>query len=137
VGLGRRAASGVWFGRLGPSTQRRARLAVVLGALPPVLSVARADEARNCRLPRARGVVGCISPVSAPYCADCNRMRLTADGRFHLCLLNDDELDVRGTLRAGGGPEAVTDILMRAVRFKPTGHRLDLGRSTAPRDVSP
>ena len=52
-------------------------------------------------LPGARGVIGFISPVSEPYCGTCNRMRLTADGKFHLCLLNDDELDVRKALRSG------------------------------------
>ena len=39
----------------------------------------------------APGIVGFISPVSEPYCGTCNRMRLTADGKFHLCLLKDDE----------------------------------------------
>ena len=61
--------------------------------------------------------------------------RLTAEGRFHLCLLNDDELDVRRALRAGGGLEAVAAILLRAVRHKPTGHRLDLGLSTERREM--
>ena len=121
--------------RLVPNTETRARIADALGALAPLPPTDHADEARNYRLPGARGVVGFISPVSEPYCAYCNRMRLTADGRFHLCLLNDDELDVRTALRAGGGPEAVGDILLRAVGLKPTGHRLDLGRSTEKREM--
>lgn len=62
-------------------------------------------------------------------------MRLTAEGRFHLCLLNDDEMDVRATLRRGGSLEDVSDILLRAVRHKPTGHRLDLGLSTEAREM--
>ena len=62
-------------------------------------------------------------------------MRLTADGRFHLCLLNDDELDVKKALRAGGGAEAVAAILLRAVALKPTGHRLDEGVSTEDRSM--
>lgn len=57
-------------------------------------------------------------------------MRLTADGKFHLCLLNDDELDVRRALLNGGGEEAVSKILLEAVRRKPTGHRLEQGVST-------
>jgi GTP 3',8-cyclase len=65
----------------------------------------------------------------------CNRMRLTADGRFHLCLLNDDELDVRAAIRSGGDLAAVADILVRAVRHKPTGHRLDVGHTTADRQM--
>ena len=67
------------------------------------------------------GVIGFISPVSEPYCGGCNRMRLTADGRFHLCLLRDDELDVRAALRAVGA--------------KPTGHDLRHGVSTSERSM--
>jgi cyclic pyranopterin phosphate synthase len=78
-------------------------------------------------------VVGFISPVSEPYCGSCNRMRLTADGKFHLCLLNDDELDVRAAIRGGGGQAAVEQILLKAVGQKPTGHRLDEGISTEER----
>ena len=62
-------------------------------------------------------------------------MRLTANGRFHLCLLNDDELDVRAALRRGAGLADIGAILVRAVWGKPTGHRLDLGRSTAEREM--
>ncbi len=121
--------------RLVPNAETRARIEDALGTLRPLPPVEQADESRNFRLPDAPGVVGFISPVSEPYCAHCNRMRLTADGRFHLCLLNDDELDVRTALREGGGLPAVADILLRAVRRKPTGHRLDLGRSTERREM--
>ncbi len=76
-----------------------------------------------------------ISPVSQPYCGNCNRMRLTADGKFHLCLLNDDELDVKQALRNGGGQQAVEEILLRAVGSKPTGHRLEEGLSTRTRSM--
>jgi cyclic pyranopterin phosphate synthase len=79
--------------------------------------------------------VGFISPVSEPYCGACNRMRLTADGKFHLCLLNDDELDVKQAIRSGGGIEAVAAILRRAVALKPTGHRLEEGVSTEARQM--
>ena len=65
-------------------------------------------------------------------------MRLTADGKFHLCLLNDDELDVRRVLRSrqqrrrdrGGRPDSA-----QAVAGKPTGHRLLEGRSTRERSM--
>jgi cyclic pyranopterin phosphate synthase len=62
-------------------------------------------------------------------------MRLTADGKFHLCLLNDDELDVKAALRSGGGIEAVARILEKAVLAKPTGHRLEEGVSTEERSM--
>ena len=59
----------------------------------------------------------------------------TADGKFHLCLLNDDELDVKQALRSGGGEAEVASILLRAVTLKPTGHRLDEGLSTRARSM--
>ena len=118
-----------------PSAESRARIEAAFGPLEPLAARDPADEARNHRLPNGRGVVGFISPVTEPYCGTCNRMRLTADGRFHLCLLNDDELDVRGALRAGASLEDVGAILLRAVQHKPTGHRLDLGRSSERREM--
>ncbi len=121
--------------RVVPSAESRARIERALGTLEPLAAHDPSDEARNFRLPGGRGVLGFISPVSEPYCGTCNRMRLTAEGRFHLCLLNDDELDVRAALRGGHGLPAVADILLRAVRHKPTGHRLHLGLSTERREM--
>jgi cyclic pyranopterin phosphate synthase len=86
-------------------------------------------------LPGARGIIGLISPVSRPYCGTCNRMRLTSDGKFHLCLLNDDELDVRKALRRGAAAEEVGRILLAAVGAKPTGHHLAQGLSTEERSM--
>ncbi len=117
--------------------ETRRRIEAELGALTEIPSCDPGDEARNFRLAGARGVIGFISPVSEPYCGTCNRMRLTADGKFHLCLLNDDELDVRAALRSGRGHEVedVARILRRAVDAKPTGHHLLEGRSTRDRSM--
>jgi cyclic pyranopterin phosphate synthase len=118
--------------------ETRRRIEAALGPLHDLEPYYPSDEARNYRLENARGVIGFISPVSEPYCGTCNRMRLTADGKFHLCLLNDDELDVRKTLRAGhpdGGIGQISRILLRAVATKPTGHHLLEGRSTRDRSM--
>lgn len=115
--------------------ETRRRIEAALGALTALEKGDLSDEARNYRLPGAHGVVGFISPVSEPYCATCNRMRLTADGKFHLCLLNDDELDVRKALRSDQGMQALARILRRAVELKPTGHHLLEGRSTQVRSM--
>jgi cyclic pyranopterin phosphate synthase len=118
-----------------PSNETRRRIEAELGPLVPVESQNSSDEARNFRFEGGAGVVGFISPVSEPYCGSCNRMRLTADGKFHLCLLNDDELDVKKALRNGGGADEVAEILLRAVGLKPTGHRLDEGLSPQGRSM--
>jgi cyclic pyranopterin phosphate synthase len=115
--------------------ETRGRIESALGPLTELESSNPSDEARNYRLRGSKGVIGFISPVSEPYCGTCNRMRLTADGKFHLCLLNDDELDVRKALRSGASQEQIGEILMRAVTLKPTGHRLLQGRSTHDRSM--
>jgi cyclic pyranopterin phosphate synthase len=115
--------------------ETRGRIESALGPLTELESSNPSDEARNYRLRGSKGVIGFISPVSEPYCGTCNRMRLTADGKFHLCLLNDDEMDVRKAIRSGGGMEAVARILVRAVELKPTGHHLLEGRSTRDRSM--
>ncbi|MFP6663089.1 MAG: GTP 3',8-cyclase MoaA [Deltaproteobacteria bacterium] len=113
--------------RFVPTAATRARIEAALGPLTAVAKKHPADESANHRFAGAPGVVGFISPVSAPYCGTCNRMRLTADGRFHLCLLHDDELDIRAALRAGASCEKIGATLLRAVGAKPTGHALDKG----------
>jgi cyclic pyranopterin phosphate synthase len=133
--LGGGEAARVALSQFVPSAETRRRIEDELGPLEPLPSQNPSDEARNHRFANGRGVVGFISPVSEPYCGACNRMRLTADGRFHLCLLNDDELDVKRVLRAGGGVAEVAEVLLRAVTLKPTGHRLDEGVSTHTRSM--
>jgi cyclic pyranopterin phosphate synthase len=131
--LGGGEAAHVALSQFVPSRESRQRIESELGPLIELPSANSSDESRNYRFERGRGVVGFISPVSEPYCGTCNRMRLTADGKFHLCLLNDDEMDVRRVIRSGGGIAEVAAILGKAVLAKPTGHRLDEGVSTEER----
>jgi cyclic pyranopterin phosphate synthase len=113
----------------------RRRIEDALGPMALLPDQHPADESQNFRLPGAAGVVGLISPVSRPYCGNCNRMRLTADGKFHLCLLNDDEIDLRRALRDGANDTVIQSLLMQAVAAKPTGHHLERGISTEDRNM--
>ena len=113
----------------------KAKIEAALGKLAFVENDNPSDEAVNYRLPNARGIIGFISPVSEPYCGTCNRMRLTADGKFHLCLLHDDELDMRQILRSGGTIADIQEVLNRAIHAKPTGHGLALGVHTQQRKM--
>ena len=113
-----------------PNPETRRRIEDAFGRLHEVPNHNASDESRNYRFENAPGVVGFISPVSEPYCGSCNRMRLTSEGRFHFCLLHDDELDVKAALRNGGGEGAVAEILRQAVAMKPTGHQLEKGVSS-------
>jgi GTP 3',8-cyclase len=117
------------------NVETRRRIEEALGLLALLPDQQPTDESQNFRLQDAPGVIGLISPVSQPYCGNCNRMRLTADGKFHLCLLNDDELDLRRSLRDGADDTAIQGLLLRAVAAKPTGHRLARGLSTEDRNM--
>jgi len=86
--------------------------------------VVSAGPARNFRIPGALGTLGFISPVTAHFCAVCNRLRLTADGRLRPCLLADTELDLRTPLRAGASKEELVGLLLEAIAAKPAGHHL-------------
>lgn len=118
-----------------PTSETRGRIEAACGVLTPLRNAHAADESTNFRLPKACGVVGFISPVSEPYCNTCNRMRLTADGKLHLCLLHDDEVDLKPYLRNGHGDGELQQALLEAVRQKPTGHHLDQGVSTRERSM--
>jgi len=113
----------------------RRRIEDALGELQFVPNENPADEAVYFRLQDAPGIIGFISPVSEPYCGTCNRMRLTADGKFHLCLLHDDEIDIRQILRGGGTIADLQEALNRAITAKPTGHGLAAGIHTVNRKM--
>lgn len=102
------------------------RLVGVFGPLEE-LGQASSDPARRYRIPGARGKLGFISSVTDPFCSTCNRMRLTADGRLHLCLLRDDEVDLRAAIRSGASHDEIEQIVRHAVAIKPWGHGLPDG----------
>ncbi len=79
---------------------------------------------RNYRLDGARGVIGLITPVSDHFCQQCNRLRLTADGRLKPCLLSAIQVDLRTPMRKGISDEELEALFLEAVRVKPEGHRL-------------
>lgn len=118
-----------------PNSEVQARIEAEHGSLEMLNAGELVGEARMYRLPNAAGQVGFINPVSEPYCDDCNRLRLTADGKIRLCLLTDHELDFRTTLREEG-MEALKPLFVRAVTAKPVGHQLRRGIYPAQRGMS-
>lgn len=82
--------------------------------------------ARYYEFPGARGTVGFISPLSRHFCSECNRIRLTADGKIRPCLFSDTEYDVKTALREGG-EDAVRAVLFEALGAKPDEHHDKVG----------
>lgn len=93
-----------------------------LGKLLPDVGPARGNgPARYYRVIGAPGTVGIITPMTHTYCASCNRVRLTADGRLRTCLFGDAEVNLRVPLRAG---EPLAPYVARALADKPREHAL-------------
>ena len=80
--------------------------------------------ARVYRFADGRGKIGFINPVSEPFCADCNRIRLTADGRLRTCLFSLQETDLREPLRSGAGDRELESIIREAVWRKELKHHI-------------
>jgi cyclic pyranopterin phosphate synthase len=117
-----------------PSDEVIARIVVEgatqgVGVLEPV---ARHDApggwgpARYYRFAGAPGTVGVISPLSHHFCGECNRLRLTADGKLRLCLFSDEELDARTVLREGTD-EDLRELIRAALAAKPESHNMRRG----------
>ncbi|MGH2533879.1 MAG: GTP 3',8-cyclase MoaA [Thermomicrobiales bacterium] len=117
------------------SEETQARLEARFGPLEPI-DAPPGDPARLWRIPGAAGTIGFISPVSAPFCAHCNRVRLTADGKLRLCLLRNDEIDLRDLMRAGAGDAELEHQVRRGVWRKPWGHGLAEGDRNIGRGMS-
>lgn len=121
--VGEAAQEQDWRARVVSAAEIRARIEATLGPLSPV-TVIGAGPARTYQLPDAAGTLGFISAVSEHFCASCNRLRLTADGKLRPCLLAAAELDLRTLLRQGASQEAIQALLQEAIRAKPRGHHL-------------
>jgi cyclic pyranopterin phosphate synthase len=79
--------------------------------------------------------IGFISPLTHNFCASCNRVRLTAEGKLYLCLGQADCVDLKAALR-DGGREALDAALDEAMRIKPKAHDFRIERTAVPRHMS-
>ena len=103
-----------------PSDEVLARVAE-LGVLTDDAGPAGNGPARYLRLPGAAGTIGVITPMTHTYCAACNRVRLTADGRLRTCLFGDHEIDLRTAVRSG---RPLEPLFHEAMAGKPREHAL-------------
>ena len=89
--------------------------------LMPARGAAPADRWRYLD---GKGTVGVIPTVTKPFCGDCDRVRLTADGQFRTCLFATNEFDLRVMLRNGADDDAIAAEIQRAVGTKWAGHNI-------------
>ena len=96
-----------------------------------------AATARVFRFSDGQGEIGFINPVSEPFCADCNRIRLTSDGKLRTCLFSIHETDLRGPLRDGASDAKLEELIRNAVWRKELKHHVgEPGFRPPPRTMS-
>ena len=111
----------------------------IIGRVYPLEEAPREPHAtaRVFRFADGKGEIGFINPVSEPFCADCNRIRLTADGKLRTCLFSLHETDLREPLRTGASDAELESIIRAAVWRKELKHRVgEPGFRQPPRTMS-
>ncbi len=99
----------------------------LIGAVHPLEEIgrARSGTARRYRFADGQGEIGFISPVTEPFCGDCNRIRLTSDGKLRTCLFSVNETDLRAPLREGASDAELERIVRDAVWHKELKHHVN------------
>ena len=103
----------------------RQQLEDAFGPLLPADRHDRSQPAVDYRFADGKGMIGFINPVSEPFCGDCNRLRVTAEGQFRNCLFSHQEWDVRELMRSGQSDLEISAMLSECVAAKKTGHGID------------
>jgi cyclic pyranopterin phosphate synthase len=97
-----------------------------LGPLIPLPYGQNDGPAARFRFDGGKGEIGFINAISDPFCKDCNRLRLTANGAILPCLLSNTEVDIKDPLRRGCLDEELVKVFLKAVELKPQCHPLNL-----------
>jgi len=103
-----------------PTVETKKRVSSLAQFTP--VEVNKSGPALYYRFANAPGCLGFISPVSQHFCASCNRLRLTCDGKIKPCLFSGKEVDVRSALRSGAPDTEIERLLKLAVEIKPERH---------------
>ncbi|NNF58159.1 MAG: GTP 3',8-cyclase MoaA [Rhodothermaceae bacterium] len=108
-------------GELVPLAEMRASIEAVHGPLK-ALPGQPEDTATIFRVPGFAGTVGFIASMTVPFCAGCNRLRITADGSFKVCLFGPTEISLRDQMREGASDDDLHRLIGGAVRGKKAAH---------------
>jgi cyclic pyranopterin phosphate synthase len=112
----------------------QAEIVDLIGAVYPLEPIVRGSEpAERFRYLDGAGEVGVIPSVTRPFCEQCDRIRLTADGQLRSCLFSLVDHDLRGVLRGGGSDDDLSDAIEACVSAKWAGHAINQVQFVKPR----
>ena len=96
-----------------------------IGALAPERVENPSQPATDYRYLEGGGRVGFINPVTQPFCHNCNRLRLTAEGKIRNCLFSIEEWDARAILRSSGTDDDLAELVRASIGAKRAGHGIN------------
>lgn len=104
---------------------------IVLEKVPKLEFEGVSGVAKIYKIKGQKGRIGLISPISCSFCEDCNRIRLTSDGKLKPCLHSKDEINLKGL-----SGEELEEVFKRGIYEKPEKHHLEDGKSESARDMN-
>ena len=104
---------------------------IVLEKVPELEFDGVSGVAKIYKIRGQKGRIGLISPISCSFCEDCNRIRLTSDGKLKPCLHSKDEINLKGL-----SGEELEEVFKRGIYEKPEKHHLEDGKSESARDMN-
>lgn len=104
---------------------------IVLEKVPKLEFDGVSGVAKIYKIKRQKGRIGLISPISCSFCEDCNRIRLTSDGKLKPCLHSKDEINLKGL-----SGEELEEVFKKGIFEKPEKHHLEDGKSESARDMN-
>ncbi|HYP09743.1 MAG TPA: GTP 3',8-cyclase MoaA [Bryobacteraceae bacterium] len=126
-------SQGIWDrSRVLTADDMLAMLTREIGALEAVADQDPRAPATEYRFADGIGAVGFIASVSKPFCLNCNRVRLTADGKLRYCLFAIEETDLKPLLRGGGSDTDIADAFRRNIAGKWIGHEINQSQFVPP-----
>jgi cyclic pyranopterin phosphate synthase len=124
-------AGGAWTNE---QVVTQAEIVATISAVHPLEPIQRGSEpAERFRYLDGGGEVGVIPSVTRPFCEQCDRIRLTADGQLRSCLFSIDDHDLRTVLRSGGTDDDLSDAIEACVGAKWAGHAINQVQFVKPR----
>lgn len=113
------------------STEETRTIVERIGMLTPV-RLRKTGPARYFTFEGASGVIGFISALTHHFCGDCNRLRITADGKLRPCLFSETEIDLKPALRGLSSDNEIERLLRLSIEVKPDGHNINQGKDSGP-----
>lgn len=117
----------MWSKKKFISVEEIKRIVEKVHTLLPV-EMKKSGPARYYKFKGAHGVIGFISPISNHFCKECNRLRLTADGKLRPCLFSETEIDLKYPLRSNASDREIERLINLSVALKPEGHSINMAK---------